>query len=90
MAELSPLSQLQLLGQQLEGATEAQEADGNGPLAQARVFLFNYLPQEPSVPYRADDLLELLAPSPHVHHSWAGERELLLEGLRLLQQLWQR
>ncbi|MCA8830501.1 hypothetical protein [Hymenobacter pini] len=84
------LLELQALGQRLMEATEAEEADGRGPLDAAQRFLFTYLPQEPAVPHRADELLELLAPSPHVHHSWAGQRQLVLEGLTLLHQVWLR
>ncbi|SHL86911.1 hypothetical protein SAMN02746009_03520 [Hymenobacter psychrotolerans DSM 18569] len=84
------LSHLTTLGQTLADATDTGDAGSDSPLEQARVFLFTYLPQEPHVPYRADDLLELLAPSPHTHRSWAEERLLLLEGLSLLQQLWEK
>ncbi|AII53657.1 hypothetical protein [Hymenobacter sp. APR13] len=82
-------SHLSTLGQQLAEASDTGDAGRGSVLEQARVFLFNYLPQEPHVPYRADELLELLAPSPHTHRSWEEERLLLLEGLTLLHQLWQ-
>lgn len=82
-------SQLSTLGQKLAEATDVGDAGSGSVLEQARVFLFTYLPQEPHVPYRADELLELLAPSPHTHRSWEEERLLLLEGLTLLHQLWQ-
>ncbi|WP_089331255.1 hypothetical protein [Hymenobacter mucosus] len=84
------LSRLQTLGQRLEEATQAGDAGSESPLEQAREFLLTHLPQQASVPYRADDLLELLTPSPHIHWSWAEERELVLEGLTLLHQLWYR
>ncbi|WBO85982.1 hypothetical protein [Hymenobacter yonginensis] len=82
-------SHLSTLGQQLAEASDTGNAGRDSVLEQARVFLFTYLPQEPHVPYRADELLELLAPSPHTHRSWEEERLLLLEGLLLLHQLWQ-
>lgn len=90
MATAALLSRLQALGQQLQDATEDGNTGSRSPLYQARRFLLLYLPQEPSVPYRADDLLELLEPSPHIHWTWRQERELVLEGLTLLLQLWLR
>lgn len=84
------LTRLQTLGQALEEASNADDVSSSSPLYQAREFLLTYLPQETSLPYRADDLLEELAPSPHIHLHWDEERELVLEGLGMLHQLWQR
>jgi len=84
------LARLQTLGQDLEQATNADDVGSSSPLPQAREFLLMYLPQEASLPYRADDLLEELTPSPHIHLRWDQERELVLEGLGMLHQLWQR
>jgi hypothetical protein len=81
-------SSLLTLGTALEQAPDTGETGTNSPLHQARRFLLNHLSLEESRPYRADDLLELLTPSEHVHHSWEQERALILEGLTMLHQLW--
>ncbi|UOQ75120.1 hypothetical protein [Hymenobacter cellulosilyticus] len=90
MATPALLSQLLTLGQALEDTPARGEDGSTGPLEQARTFVLTHLRQEPRVPYRADELLELLAPSPHIHWSWAEERELVLESLTMLHQLWRR
>jgi hypothetical protein len=76
------------LGNTLEQTSDAGDAGTASPLHQARRFLLTHLSLEESRPYRADDLLELLTPSEHVHHSWEQERALVLEGLTMLHQLW--
>jgi hypothetical protein len=88
MADASLLSRLQSLGLALEETSSASDVGGSSPLTLARNFLLTHLPQEPTLPYRADELLELLQPSPHHHWRWERERELVLEGLQMLQQLW--
>ncbi|TGE29451.1 hypothetical protein [Hymenobacter metallicola] len=90
MATATLISQLQLLGQALEKVTTRGEEGSQGPLEQARTFVLTHLRQEPQVPYRADELLELLTPSAHIHWSWEAERELVLEALTILHQLWRR
>ncbi|OUJ72355.1 hypothetical protein [Hymenobacter crusticola] len=90
MAAQALLTRLRALGQALEEATDTGDVGSSSPLHQAREFLLTHLPQEPSLPYRADDLLEELAPSPHIHLRWEEERELVLEGLGMLHYLWQR
>jgi hypothetical protein len=90
MASDALLSHVRSLGLALEEATTRDELGSESPLEQARAFVLTHLRQEPSVPYRADELLELLAPSPHIHWSWDEERDLVLEGLTMLHQLWHR
>ena len=88
MATDDLLFRLQTLGQQLEENHSAGDVGSAAPISQAREFLLTHLHQEPTLPYRAAELVELLTPSPHVHWHWEQERELVLEGLTLLHQLW--
>ncbi|TGE04935.1 hypothetical protein [Hymenobacter fodinae] len=88
MATDALLSRLRTLGQQLEETHTAGDVGSAAPLTQAREFLLTHLLQEPTLPYRGAELLELLSPSPHTHWRWEQERELVLEGLTLLHQIW--
>ncbi|QJX48765.1 hypothetical protein HMJ29_18320 [Hymenobacter taeanensis] len=88
MATDALLSRLQILGQQLDADHSAGDVGSAAPLTQAREFLLTHLQEEPTLPYRGAELLELLTPSPHIHWHWEQERELVLEGLTLLHQLW--
>ncbi|ALD21283.1 hypothetical protein AM218_08700 [Hymenobacter sp. DG25A] len=78
------------MGYALDKAADAADTGRNSPLEQARAFLFTHLAQEPVRPHRADDVLELLAPSPHNHLNWEQQRALVLEGLAILRQVFLR
>lgn len=90
MDSIDLLSRIQTLGHALDTAAEAADTGSSSPLEQARAFLFTHLAQEPVRPHRADDVLELLAPSPHNHLSWEQQQALVLEGLAILRQVWVR
>ncbi|AIZ63594.1 hypothetical protein PK28_07635 [Hymenobacter sp. DG25B] len=90
MDNINLLSRIQLLGHALDKAADTADTGSNSALEQVRAFLFTHLLQEPVRPHRADDVLELLTPSPHNHLSWEQQQALALEGLAILRQVWLR
>jgi hypothetical protein len=61
------LSQIEFQGSALDEALYMVDGSRQSPLELARAFLFSHLAQESNLPYRAEEILALLAPSPHNH-----------------------